>query len=596
MSRGNHKIFFEVHNRGNKLALNFLNDSPSVNDPTTATDAGNGFLFRQGYTVVWAGWQADVTPGNNRMTIRVPVARQRDGSPILAAVRQEYSDRFIPIEGTLTLPLSGSSQFASYESNTLDTLRASLTVRDRQDAPKTPIPSNGWAFARCDRNPDGSITQTPSTFDICLFTGFQVEKLYELVYPARNPLVMGLAYAATRDVVSFLRYEPRDTTGTPNPLAVSANATEITDAYGLGISSSGMYMRDWLYLGFNEDEAGRQVFDGAWSHIGGAHRLLANVEFSQPNDYSRQDVWHDFISASIFPFGYGISTDPITGRTDGILKRPASDPRLIVTDTSTEWWEFQASLLTRDALGTAIPIPETARQYLFSSYQHSVGPPAGAPARGICQQLSNPLSGAQLARALLVALDEWVTQEREPPESRIPDGDDLVPPDQGSTGFPEIPGVAYTGLVNQLMVWNYGPEFEPTGGRMTLLPPLPVGGTDYPILVPRADTIGNDIAGIRHPFVEAPLATYTGWNVRAAGFREGEMCGLTGSFIPLPKTQAERLATGDPRPSLEELYGDHIGYVIKVAQAALNLFAQRLMLLEDVLLTIKEADDSNVLK
>jgi hypothetical protein len=594
MGRWNHKLFFEVHNRGNKLALNFLNDSPGgVNDPTTAAHAGNGFLFRQGYVVAWTGWQADVTPANARMTMRVPVATQPNGSPIVAMVRQEYSDRFIPVAGTYSLPLSGSSQFASYESATLDTTRATLTVRERTADPRVPVASDRWAFARCTRNPDGTFAVVSSAFDICLFDRFRVDRLYELVYPAKNPLVMGLAYAVTRDVVSFLRHQTHDDVGTPNPVA---GAGGINNAYGLGISSSGMYMRDFLYLGFNEDERGRRIFDGAWAHIPGAHRLMANVEFAQPNDYSRQDVWHDYLSASIFPFGYGVSTDPVTGRTDGILKRPATDPLLIVTDTSTEWWQFQASLTTEDAAGQPVPLPPGARHYLFASYQHSVGPPAGPPARGTCQQLSNPLSGAPLARAMLVALDRWVTEGEEPPRNNVPKGSTLVSPDQASTGFPRIPGVTYTGVVNALQVWDYGPELGPSGGRMTILPPWPVPGTDYPLLVPRVDQDGNDLAGIRQPDVEAGVGTYTGWNVRAAGFREGEMCGLTGSFIPYATTRTERLASGDPRRSLEERYKDHDGYVKAVAKAARKLARERFLLEEDVERFVAAAEASVVLR
>jgi len=591
MERGNHKIFLEVHNRGNKLALNFLNDSPGgVNDPTTATDAGNGFLFRKGYTVVWTGWQGDVTPPNSRMTIRVPVATQKDGSAIVARVRQEYSDRFIPIEGALTLPLSGSTQFASYESATLDTSRASLTVREHTADPRVQIPASQWAFATCAASENGTLEVVPSAFDICLFEGFRLDRLYELIYPAKNPLVMGLGYAVTRDAISFLRYEAADDAGNPNPLG-----TGISNAYGLGISSSGMYMRDWLYQGFNEDERGRKVFDGAWSHIGGAHRLLMNVEFAQPNDYSRQDVWHDYISNSIFPFGYSVTTDPITGRTDGILKRPATDPLLIVTDTSTEFWEFQGSLVNHDAFGNEIPIPTNARAYLMSSLQHSVGP-GGPPSRGSCQQLSNPLANSPIYRALLDDLDDWVTRGIDPPENRYPRGRDLVPPDQGSTGFPNIPGVTYTGLLNELHVWDFGPEFGPIGGRMTLLPPLSVPNTDYTLLVPRVDQIGNDAPGVRSTFIEAPTATYTGWNVRAAGFREGEMCGLTGSYIPLAASQAKRISLGDPRPSLEELYGDHDGYVRAVERAAIGLWSQRFALEEDVERLVTEAQQSGVLR
>src|SRR5262249_55636258 len=320
-----------------------------------------------------------------------------------------------------------------------------------------------------------------------------------------------------------------------------------------------------------------------------------NVEFAQPNDYSRQDIWHDYISNSIFPFGYSVTTDPITGRTDGILKRPTSDPLLIVTDTSTEFWEFQGSLVNHDAFGNEIAIPSNARAYLMSSLQHPVGP-GGLPTRGSCQQLSNPLANSPIYRALLDDLDDWVTRGINPPENRYPTGRDLVPPDQASTGFPNIPDVTYTGLVNELHVWDFGPEFGPSGGRMTLLPPRSVRHSDYTLLVPRVDQIGNDAAGVRSTFIEAPTATYTGWNLRAAGFREGEACGLTGSYIPLVPTQAKRQALGDPRQSLEELYGDHDGYVRAVERAAIGLWSQRFLLDEDVVRLVSEARSSGVLK
>jgi hypothetical protein len=215
---------------------------------------------------------------------------------------------------------------------------------------------------------------------------------------------------------------------------------------------------------------------------------------------------------------------------------------------------------------------------------------------GTCQQLSNPLSGGVLARALLVVLDEWVTQGRTPPKNRIPDGNDLVTPDRESTGFPKIPGVTYTGLVNELQVWDYGPGLGPQGGRMTLLPPVPVPGTQYRVLVPRVDDDGHDVAGIRQPDVEVPLATYTGWNVRAAGFREGEMCGLTGSYIPLPVTKDERKASGDPRKSLEERYKTHDKYVKQVEQAARKLVKERFLLEEDYDRIVGQAEASDVLR
>ena len=153
---------------------------------------------------------------------------------------------------------------------------------------------------------------------------------------------MGSAIAVTRDLASFLRYETADDAGTPNPLAASADATGIRRAYGLGISSTGMYLRDWLYLGFNEDEAHRRVFDAVRIHIPGSHRLFANVEFSDPNIYSRQDRTTDFTSTSVPPLTYAVTTDPVTNVRDGILKRPATDPLVFHVDTSNEFWQMKS--------------------------------------------------------------------------------------------------------------------------------------------------------------------------------------------------------------------------------------------------------------
>ncbi len=246
--------------------------------------------MRLGYVYVDAGWQGNVAPGNERLVPNFPVAKQANGQPIVAKVRVEYAD----LEG-FTRPLEGSPNFRAYETADLDTAHSTLTVRAATADPKTPIPADQWAFGRC---PTGKASLEPSRTDICLFEGFKLDRVYELMYQAKNPLVMGLGYAVTRDLASFLRYQTKDDFGNRNPLAASATNVGIRRAYGSGISSTGMYMRDWLYLGFNEDEKHRKVFDGVQVIIPGTHRLLANVEFADPNTYSRQDVWHDSLSYS----------------------------------------------------------------------------------------------------------------------------------------------------------------------------------------------------------------------------------------------------------------------------------------------------------
>lgn len=345
-----------------------------------------------------------------------------------------------------------------------------------------------------------------------------------------------------------------------------------------------MYVRDWMYLGFNEDTGGRKVCDGMMVHISGAHRLHLATRFLQPDFYSRQDLWAGLYPAATFPFSYGDSTDPITGRRDAILKRPATDPLVIHTDTSMEYWQFHASLVTHDANGQALTLPDNVRYYLLASAQH-LAVPGAAPARGMCEQLSNPLTTGVFMRALLTAMDEWVTSGTAPPASEYPRTADgtLVPADQASTGFPSIPGVRYTGKFNRLNLRDFGPQFTSQGGIVTNVPPVEVPSKEYRVLVPKVDADGNDVAGLRRPDdLGAPLGTHTGWNHRRDGFRAADLCGLTGSYVPFARTRAEREAAGDPRRSLEERYPNKAQYVNQVTQAANDLAARRLLLQEDV--------------
>jgi Alpha/beta hydrolase domain len=603
MARGNQKIFYGINNRGLflEMTLRTFPQVPFNNDPLTAADAGDGLLQRLGYTIVDAGWQGDVVPDapfpgfpGRRLSPALPVAMQPDGSPIVAVVRIEYSDRSIPQAGTFTLTLEGSPAFSSYETADTDPAHSTLTVRDTVDGPKVPIPSDRWAFGTC---PTGEGSLVPTTTDICLFDGFRADRLYELIYPAKDPMVMGLAYVVTRDIASFLRYETQDEEGNPNPLALSPTTVGIRRAYGTGTSSTGMYLRDFLYLGFNEDEAHRKVFDAVDIAVAGTHRLFANVEFADPNTYSRQDSRHDFLSYSYPPLTFAVTIDPISGIRDGILKRPATDPLVFQVDNANEFWNMNASLHVHDGLGRPVSLPDNVRLYLNSSFSHGGGTGLLTPPgpRGICQHLTN--SGASpTRRALLVALDAWADQGREPPRTRYPrvQNQTLVSLDAYRAAFPAIPGVEAPTVLNELELLHYGPEFDSEGGRLTLLPPLI--GPSYLVLVPKPDEEGLDIAGIRPMQIRAPLGTNLGWNVRATGFLAPNLCSLSGSYIPFATTEAERLASDDPRQSLEERYGDHAGFVRAVRRAAQQLVRQGFLLQEDAERYIQAAEESDVLR
>ncbi|MCP4659405.1 MAG: hypothetical protein GY856_28690 [bacterium] len=612
MSKGNGKIFYEANNRGAKISFFLMNDAGFINplDPTNAEDVGNGFLLRQGYAIVWAGWEGDVTPGNNAMTVQLPIPTADgtpDGEPITEKILVEFSDRHFYLSNPMfTLPLSGgpslgASSFLSYEAVSTDKAVAEAELRRRPSdsfrpgsagiPPGEVVPAGEWSFAHCPQGPPG----TPSTTDICLPGGFRTDMVYQLVYRAKNPRVMGLGYAATRDLVSFLRYAAADDAGTPNPLGTGIGATLCQ-----GISSSGMYVRDFLFQGFNEDESGRRICDGMSIHVPGAHKLFLNYRFSQPNPFS---VPHRerYVPDVNFPVTYQVGPDPLGELPDdGILRRcQLSDtcPKIFHTDASSEYHGYRSSLLHTDSSGNDLPLPDNVRMYLLAGTEHfgvKGFPPVwscfGLPYFQL-QHPNNPTHPGVLMRALLVALDEWVTNDTPPPASRIPTvaAGTLVPADQASVGFPAIPGVKYTGGINFSGERDFGPRAPRSRNRGVIDNLLPTVLSEHVNLVPRVNEVGIDLGGLNHPFVEAPVATLTGWNLRNAAFTEddyGDLCGMT---IPLRRTKAERLAAGDPRPSLEELYADHAGYVARVTEAAEALAAQRLMLPEDVAAVIAEA-------
>ena len=472
---------------------------------------------------------------------------------------------------------------------------SSLTFRTEVDGYKTIIPSDQWAFGRC---PLGRSSLEPSETDLCVFDGLRPDRLYELIYPATNPMVMGLGYAVTRDVASFLRNQPVDDVGNPNPIARDTREVGITRVYGSGSSSTGMYLRDFLYLGFNEDEQHRKVFDAVNIQIPGSHRLFANVAFADPNTYSRQDDRHHFLSTSYPPMQYGVITDPLTGIRDGILKRPKTDPLVFHTDTENEFWTMKASLNVHDGLGRPIFVPDNVRLYLLSNFQHSGGNPGlsvpGPP--GMCANATNPNYNGPTNRALLMALDAWADRGVEPPPNRYPrvENGTLVSLEEYLGSFPEIPGAAVTTVVTELSLLNFGPAFGSTGGTLTQLPPSV--GPAYTVLVPVADADGLNPVGILPMEVRAPLGTNVGWNVRAEGRRQGNLCGLAGSFFPFAKTRVERERTGDSRLSLEERYTNHNGYVGAVRHAAEELMQERFLLQEDVDRFIQSAQESDVLR
>ena len=352
-------------------------------------------------------------------------------------------------------------------------------------------------------------------------------------------------------------------------------------AYAWGRSQTGRCLRDFVYRGFNADDAGRRVFDGIMPHVAGAGRKWLNHRFASPIVSGGQQYEDHFNVADRFPFSYARSTDHLTGKQDAILKRPATDPLVIHTQTSTEYWARRGSLVHTDTQGNDLPQPETVRVYVWASSQHFADPQPKAPKRGIAQNLSNVVATSMLFRAMLVALDRWATDGTAPPPSKHPRRNDqtLVDVETWRRQFPSIPGVALPVAPNALPLLDFGPQEE---AGILQEPPHMVAGKSYTVLVPAPDQDGNDVAGVRAPMVAAPLATYTGWNLRAPGFGHGALLRFEGSSIPFAATESERRATGDPRPSLAERYPAEAAYVEAIRTAARGLVKDGLMLEEDV--------------
>jgi hypothetical protein len=586
-SRGNHTILYDVVNRGNESL-------PSLNiGVTAAKPQGDGFLESEGYTLVWSGWEGDTTNG---IKMNLPVAKNKNGSDITGRVRAEY------ILGSPAKTVDVTAQPA-YAAVSASNAGATMTMRVHQNDPKVAIPNGQWAFADCSTV---SFPGTPSTTKVCLNGGFDTNHIYELVYTAKNPTVTGIGFAATRDFVSFLRGGNGDddhgrkgsTAGPPptNPLDSSVDHAII-----YGSSQSGRWIRTFLELGFNEGSDHERVFEGAIPHKA-SNRGAFNVRFAQPTRLSGTEHTEKQFPGQESPQSWGDTYDPIARIFAGQLDRcRKSDtcPKITATETDTEYWQALMALNTTDANGNRdFDIPSNVRIYHFAGTQHGGGDPLNQPPTVLpnppnnCQlpSNSNPFIPAQ--RALLVALQRWITHGKEPPRSLYPTiaRGSLVPVSQ--IIVPYIPAVNFTlaGLYAQRLHLDRGPDFDERDVSGVMDEP-PAVGAAYAALAPQVDSDGNDIDGLRNTNTQVPLGTYTGWNIRTAGFSEGDSCDLTGAFIPFFKTKAQRDAAGDPRLSLAERYPTHAA---KVTAAANQLVKQRLLLQRDADLIISQANDAAV--
>jgi len=589
---GNRRAFFEFVNRGNRRTLQFFCGARQTNDPRADEDAGDGFMLERGYTLIWAGWQGDNLPGNGRLLLDLPVA-QENGKPLTGRITAEFFADKGPV---YSLPISGYVSTRSNPAASLDTRRAQLTKRRYPESERIAIPDGEWAFARYHGRgaPTTLIVETglaedqaiiPSPTDVFLKEGFRPGWIYELVYDAESPLVLGLGHAAVRDLISAMRNG-----GAAGDALSSANAP-LEKVYAWGRSQTGRCIRDYIYRGFNADLDGRRVFDGMLSHIAGAGRLDLNRFANLVVSSSR--AWeHHYNPADRFPFSYASCTDHLTGREDAILKRPDTDPLVIHTHTASEYWYRRASLVHTDTQGNDLEQPENVRIYHWSSSQHWADPALGAPSRGAGVNYVNNVQTYLLFRPLVDMMDAWASRGEAPPPSRYPKRADgsLVTQAQWEAQFPAIPGAHLPAGPNGLEQLDFGPRADQ--GVLDILPPIVKPGS-YAVLVPAVDADGNEIAGVRAPMAQAPLGTYTGWNVRARGHGFGATYNFVGSYIPFPDTADERRMLRDPRASVEERYGSPDGYSAAIAAAARALVEEGFLLADDVEQAVDESADWN---
>jgi hypothetical protein len=568
-ARGNRRLLLDIPNRGNRLAMRFLNNAaPAV--PGAPIDPGDGFLMRHGYTVAWCGWQHDVPDVPGLMRAKVPDARTTGDGPVSGPIMVS----FLPNIASQVQLLSDRAHRPYPTADVLDP-HAVLIEREADDAPPVTIPREQWSFARIEGG-----RPVPDPAHVHLAAGFVPGKLYHVVYTTAGAPVIGLGFLATRDFTSFLRHE---TASRNNPCS-----GVIDLAYVLGVSQSGAYLRQYLWLGLHQDERERPVFDGYLVHIaGGGRGADFNMRFGQPSNTLRPRL------RETPPFTDLPQTDPVTGLTSGLLDHIGSrgtGPKIFMTNSSNEYWRGDASLIHTDMAGSrdVEPSPQV-RIYHYAGTQH------GSATWPVTD--SNPLDGTRtqcpmntvdyrpLLRAAVIRLDRWVSAGEAPPASRYPRLSDgtAVTRETTEASFAGIPGMRFATRLPRAARNDFGPEAG--RGIVTTLPPT--RGQPFPAFVSAVDRDGNETAGVRLPDLTVPLGTHTGWNPRHPQIgAPGQLTNLIGATVPFAATRQEREAQGDRRPSIAERYPSRNAYIEQVRLAAQRLIEDGYLLTEDLELTV----------
>ncbi len=608
-------LWHDVPNRGRPLAINDLERSFGDVGLASAWQGDNAGMSASIGTTVRATMTADANHW-----LQVPVAKNADGSSITG----EVMGRIVNRSGMNAQPLLVQTNPLPYLPATLDTAKATLVSRDHETMDgkvkgETPIAAADWTFC------GGGTFEAPLPLSklpvqICLKNGFNAAKLYQVVYTAKDPYVLGLGFAAWRDVASFFKYATKDDAGTANPLA-----GHIKHSITRGRSQSGNYLRGWLHLGFNQDETHhktkRAVHDGMWPIIAG-RRIALNFRWAQPDGALAL-----YQAGAEGPQWWVPYPDEQRGLpTRSILDRcNASNtcPKIIEHFGSAEIWGLK---LGPEWVGTNpkedIPLPANVRRYYIGSTMHGGG--AGGfdtSLPGVALQMkpvecegnnagagalpANPMPHTETVNALTVHFRNWVMKNTPPPASRFPTMRErqLVEADKSAMGFPTLPGLKPTmpepGFINPMLDYDFGPDFDPNDVSGVPANAVPRIKQVIKMLVPKVDADGNEIGGVPVVLRDAPLGTYLGWNIIAGGarpFHQGKLCGNAGSIIPFARTQAERETANDARPSLAERYRDHAGYVAAVRKAAAHALAQGFLLAADAEKLVAAAEASQVLR
>ena len=559
--KSNGSMILEVPNRGHGRIISLVDGG----DWDFAHSAGDAWLLRNGFTIVTLGWQWDAT-GAGALRFFAPIAKDH-GNTITGLLRGDLMPSKVLPEIPLGHLMGASIGGAEYQVSNPNDPRNVLTVRDSRDAARTVIPRSQWQFVHTF---DAKLTPS-DRFMIHLNGGFQPGRIYEYVYVVADPVVAGGGFAAIRDFASYAKHAPDA-------------ITPAQRVYGQGISQNGRFLRDFLYQGFNADEDGRIALDGVLAHVAGAGRGSFNYRFAQPSRDAQPTSSIDF-PTDIFPFTDQPEKDPVTGETAGLLDRATAEkvvPKIFFSNTSYEYWGRAAALISITADGKHdAKLSDNVRIYHFTGLQHFSGP--FPPEKGwgdlLGQQPQSPLPVRYFWRAMIANMDAWVRSDTPPPPSSYPkiaDGN-LVP--LSAYALPAIPGLNRAHEANAGLRLDFGPNWQKSG-VLSVQPPRI--GKPFPVLVPQVDADGNERDGVRLPEYAAPLATYVGWNLRDPSIgAPDQRVAFEASFLPFPKTAADRAKTGDPRKSIAERYADRADYLARYSRALDELVKERWILEED---------------